>query len=161
MTSCEDSRWGLFGRVEPLRVEYEGGIALHALAVFSDGGGGLELTWETDPENETVFAVSFRLYSTDDERVFQQGTILWNQFTGNTSSRGHPRQFRTLALFDYPNAAPFLMYDQTIPLNFPHEMPPGEYALRLVVYDADTLQETVELGTWKSEVGLARLRYSP
>lgn len=161
LTSCEDSPWAIFGSLEPLTVKYDGGISLQNLAAFSDGGGGAVLTWETDPRNEKVYAVSFRLYSKNDERVFQQDAILWNQFTGNTSSRGHPRQFRALALFDYVNAAPFLMYNQTIPLDFPDELPPGEYELRLIVYDAETLQETVELDTWKSEIVLVRLQYSP
>ena len=161
LTSCGESPWTIVEWREPLAIDYDGGISLQEIAAYPEGGGGAVLKWVTVHKNETVFAVSFRLYSTNDERVFQQDAILWNQFTGDTSSRGHPRPFRALVLFDFVNAAPFLLYDQTIPLDFPDELSPGLYELRLTVYDAETLQEKVELGSWKPEIVLARLQYSP
>lgn len=161
LTPCRDSPWTILGRLEPLTVDYEGGISLQEIAAHPDGGGGAVLTWKTDKRNETVFAVSFRLYNMKDESVYQQDAVLWNRITGNTSSRGHPRLFRTLILFDFVNAAPFLTYNQTVPLEFPDDLSPGEYELRLIVYDAETLQATVTMGTWEPEVVLARLQYSP
>ena len=34
----------------------------------------------------------------------------------------------------------------------------ADYELRLVVYDAETLTPTVEIGVWEAETTLARLR---
>lgn len=161
LTPCRDSPWTVVGRLKPLTVNYDGGISLQELAAHPDGGGGAVLTWKTATENETVFAVSFRLYDVNSESVYQQDAILFNRITGNTSSRGHPRLFRTLVLFDFANAAPFLTYNQTISLGLPDSLAPGEYELRLIVYDADTLQAKVNVETWEPEVVLARLHYSP
>lgn len=161
LTPCRDSPWTIVGLLEPLTVNYEGGISLQEMAGHPDGGGGVVLTWKTATGNKTVFAVSFRLYDSTSETVYQQDVILFNRITGNTSSRGHPKLFHSLVLFDFANAAPFLTYNQTIPLGFPDILAPGEYELRLIVYDADTLQATVNVETWEPEVVLARLRYSP
>ena len=43
-------------------------------------------------------------------------------------------------------------------INLPHDLTPGEYELRLVVYDFESLKPTVELGVWQAEKVLARLR---
>ena len=43
-------------------------------------------------------------------------------------------------------------------LEFPSDLPPGEYELRLVVYDFETLKPTVELGVWEPETTLTRLQ---
>ena len=60
----EDNSGTLFGRLEPLTVEYEEGIAPHDLAAFPEGDGGLIFTWETNQENETIlrflFAYTYR-----------------------------------------------------------------------------------------------------
>ena len=143
----------------PLKVQYDGGISLQEIVAHPAGGGGVVLQWETAPKIDTVFALSFRLYNTEDEQVYQQDTVIWNQITGNTKSRGHPSPFRTLVLFDFVNAAPYLQYNQTIPLDFPEDLPSGKYDLRLIVYDAATLQPTVEMGSWKPEILLARLQH--
>ena len=161
MTDCTVSPWTLSGKLEPLTVHYDVGITIQEIFAHPAGGGGVVLKWLTAFQNESVLALSFRLYSAEDEKVHQHDTILWNQFTGNTSSRGHPELFSSLILFDYENAAQFLQYNQTIPMDFPDELPAGEYELRLTVYNAITLQETVELGTWKPEIVLSRLRYAP
>ena len=131
---------------------------------YSSGAIGIAQAWVVHIGIQTFVITLFLtrlLYSAEDEKVHQQDTILWNQFTGNTSSRGHPELFSSLILFDYENAAQFLQYNQTIPMDFPDELPAGEYELRLTVYNAITLQETVELGTWKPEIVLSRLRYAP
>ncbi len=160
MTDCTDSRWTLSEKLEPLTVHYDVGITIQEILAHPAGGGGVVLKWLTTFQNESVLAMSFRLYSAEDEKVHQQDSILWNQFTGDTSSRGHPELFSTLILFDYENAAQFLQYNQTIPLEIPDELPAGEYELRLTVYNAITMQETVELGTWKPEIVLLRLRHA-
>ena len=43
-------------------------------------------------------------------------------------------------------------------LDIPTDLSPGEYELRLIVYDSATLRPTVEPGVWEGEVALARLR---
>ncbi|MCY4411435.1 MAG: hypothetical protein OXC27_13305 [Caldilineaceae bacterium] len=43
-------------------------------------------------------------------------------------------------------------------LDIPTALSPGEYELRLVVYDSATLSPTVQPGVWEGEVALARLR---
>ncbi len=43
-------------------------------------------------------------------------------------------------------------------LKIPAELSAGEYELRMVVYDFETLVPTVEIGVWEPEVTLARLR---
>ena len=40
----------------------------------------------------------------------------------------------------------------------PAALPAGEYELRMVVYDFETLTPTVETGVWEPEVTLARVR---
>ena len=47
--------------------------------------------------------------------------------------------------------------DSIIYLEIPTNLQPGEYDLRLVVYDFETLKPTVELGVWEVEKTLARL----
>ena len=42
--------------------------------------------------------------------------------------------------------------------DFPPELPAGEYELRLLLYDAVTLQTVVQDGTWEPELILGRLR---
>ena len=43
-------------------------------------------------------------------------------------------------------------------LDFPEDLPAGNYELRLVVYNFETLVPTVEIGVWEAETTLARLR---
>ena len=45
-------------------------------------------------------------------------------------------------------------------LEFPADLSPGKYELRLVVYDFDSLKPTVELGVWEAERVLASLQLS-
>ena len=48
--------------------------------------------------------------------------------------------------------------DNLFHFDLPADLPPGEYELRLVVYDSGTNKPTVELDVWKPEIVLARLR---
>ena len=43
-------------------------------------------------------------------------------------------------------------------MEIPPDLEPGEYELRLVVYDYESLKPTVELGVWKPEAVLAHLQ---
>ena len=43
-------------------------------------------------------------------------------------------------------------------LEFPPDIPAGDYELRMVVYNFETQTPTVELGVWEPEITLARLQ---
>ena len=67
--------------------------------------------------------------------------MLWKADHTNTGSRGSSQLFDT----------PFLV-------EVPADLLPGDYELRLIVYDAASLKPTVELDVWEPEVTLARIR---
>ena len=67
--------------------------------------------------------------------------MLWNPVHRPTSSWSHEETVDTTAL-----------------LTFPADLPAGEYELRMVVYDFETLTPTVEISVWEPEMTLARLR---
>ena len=56
------------------------------------------------------------------------------------------------------SGGPSEQFDTWAHLEIPGDLLPGEYELRLVVYDAETLKPTVELGVWEPERTLARLQ---
>ena len=82
-----------------------------------------------------------RLHDAAGERVFQEDAVLWNPVHWPTSSWSEEEPVDTTAL-----------------LKIPAELSAGEYELRVVVYDVETLTPTVEIGVWEPEVTLARLR---
>lgn len=160
-TQCGESAWTLSQPLEDMRVDYDGGIVLEEIERHDAGGGGLVLHWRTPPGTEVDYAISLRLYNAKEEGVYQQDAILWNLRVGKTSQGANTGSFTSLVLFDYPDVERYFGFDQTVALNLPKDLAPGEYGLRVVVYDVDTLQPTVELGTWSPEAQLALLRYSP
>ena len=85
--------WTFYEQLEPLTVNYDGGIALHWLAL----GQGAEqlpfgqllnlgseralwavLQWQTDPELDFDYAISLRLYNSEGEKAFQEDAVLRN-----------------------------------------------------------------------------------
>ena len=85
--------WTFYEHFEPLTVNYDGGIALHWLAL----GQGAEqlsfghllnlgseralwavLQWQTDPELDIDYAISLRLYNSEGEKAFQEDAVLRN-----------------------------------------------------------------------------------
>ncbi len=142
--------------LEPLTINYDGGIALLGLAL----GHGPEqipavqlldlgperslwsaLQWQTEPGLDVDYVLSLRLYNADEERAHQQDTVLWNQDHWPTSHWLAGEPVETTAL-----------------LHLPTDLPPGDYELRLVVYDFETQVPTVQIDVWKPETTLARLR---
>ena len=148
--------WTLYEQLEPLTVEYDGGIALHG---FTLGQGKEQLSseqmlnlgeayslwmalrWQLAPGLDIDYAISARLHDAEGKGVYQRDVALWKSDNEHTGSGGPAEQFDTL-----------------IQLDLPADLQPGEYELRLVVYDAETLKPTVELGVWEPETVLARLR---
>ena len=151
-----DRPWTFYERLEPLTVRYDGGIELRGLAL----GQGEEqlppqqllslgqarslwvaLQWQTNPSLDADFAISLRLYSPDGANSYQRDVVLGNPDHARTSRWSADEAVDTL-----------------FHLDFPDDLLPGEYELRLTVYNAETLIPTVEIDVWEPELVLARLR---
>ena len=152
-----EEEWRLYERLEPLRVDFDKGISLLGLALVEGErqlasaqtpslarGEPLWVTlqWMVSAGQESTFSVSLRLHNADGAGVFQRDDVL-RDLTEHASTRTWQADtpVETLHLIDLPP-----------------ELPAGEYELRLVVYDFETLAPTVELGVWEPEIVLARLR---
>ncbi len=148
--------WSFYEELEPLTVDYDGGIALHGFALGQgedqlssrqmlelgrDRLLWMALRWQIAPGLDVDYAISLRLHDAAGERVFQEDAVLWNPVHRPTSSWSEEEPVDTMAL-----------------LKIPAELSAGEYELRMVVYDFETLVPTVEIGVWEPEVTLARLR---
>ena len=155
-----DRPWTLYDSLEPLSVRYDGGIDLRGLALGrgakqfplhrmpdleEDRSLWTSLQWRMQPGVDVDFAVSLRLYDAAGARVFQTDRRL-------TLGRLHHAHTSL-----WPTDEPI---DTLVHLQFPADLPAGEYELRLVVYDADSLTPTVEIGVWEPETVLARLRFA-
>ena len=151
-----DRPWTFYDYLEPRAVNYDGGISLQRLAlgqreeqlsaqqplVLGDERAiWLVLQWQTGPELSIDYAVSLRLHDAEGHAVYQEDDVLWKVDHTNTGSRGSSQLFDT----------PFLV-------EFPADLLPGDYELRLIVYDTASLKPTVTLGLWEQEVTLARIR---
>ena len=85
--------------------------------------------------------MSLRLYNSEGERAYQEDAVLWNPDHWPTSHWAANQPVDTMTL-----------------LHFPADLQPGNYELRLVVYDVETQTPTVQQGVWEAETTLARLR---
>ncbi len=151
-----DRPWSFYEHLEQLTVYYDGDIVLEGIALgqgieqfssqqFLDLGQDrslwMALQWQTDSGLDVDYAISLRLYNTEDERSYQRDIVLWKPDHTLTGGGGTSEPFDTL-----------------IHLDFPADLPPGEYELRLVVYSTETQIPTVEIGVWEPELLLARVR---
>ena len=151
-----DRPWTFYEYLEPLTVDYDGGIALQGLALGQaaeqmssrqllslerDRPMWMALRWQTASGLDVDYAISLRLYNEEGERVFQEDLVLWSPSHWPTSHWSGDKPVDTLSL-----------------LNVPADLPAGNYELRLVVYNFDTLVPTVERGDWEPETTLAHLR---
>ncbi|MCY4090580.1 MAG: hypothetical protein OXF62_07155 [Caldilineaceae bacterium] len=148
--------WKPYEFLEPLPVVYDGGIELLAVAL---GRGQDQLSieepilfrksrniwtvlqWHTADDLRIEYSVSLRLRNAEMTEVYTKDLILWKTDHTVTGDGGPAEQF-----------------DTWIHLDIPADIPPGEYELRLVVYDSKTLKPTVEMGVWEPERTLAILR---
>ena len=149
--------WTFYEQLEPMNVRYDSGLSLVGVAL---GQGESQLStkelieldlnrsiwvamhWEDLVDSETAYATSLRLHAAEagGSWVYQEDTNLWKPDGAPGGDQG-------------PNTP----IDSVVHLAFPPELPAGEYALRLVLYDADTLQTVVQDGTWEPELILARI----
>ena len=151
-----DRPWKFYEHLEPLTVHYDGGISLHGLALgqgeeqlSSQQQFNLEqnrslwvgLQWQTAPGLDIDYSISLRLLNAEGASVYQTDKVLWDEIAAATS------------LWQPEEPVDTIFY-----LEIPADLPPGEYELRLVVYDFKTLKPTVELGVWEPEAVLARLQ---
>lgn len=153
-----DRPWTFYEFLEPLTVRYDGGIDLRGVAI----GQGTEqlssqhllelgesrslwlgLQWQTHAGLDTDFAISMRLHGAGGVIAFQRDVVL-----------GNPDHART-SLWSADETVDTLFH-----LDFPAELQPGEYELRVIVYDGKTLVPTVEIDVWEAEMPLARLHFS-
>ena len=148
--------WTYYEHLEPMTVHYDGGISLQGFAlgqgkeqlssnqqfdVEPDRTWWIAMQWQTAPGLEAIYSISLRLHDAVGSMVYQQDAVLENFVPSPTNRWQAEEPVDTLHL-----------------LQFPSDLPPGEYDLRLVVYDFETLKPTVELGVWEVEKTLARLK---
>jgi 4-amino-4-deoxy-L-arabinose transferase-like glycosyltransferase len=152
-----DRPWSLYESIESLEVHYDGGLALRGIALGHRGGEQftvkdsipigqdaqlwLVLHWQADLQPLADYAISLRIHNTAGELVYQLDKTLWSFDQAPTTSWLPGEQSESLAI-----------------LHLPTELAAGEYTLRLVTYDIQTLIPTVQTEVWEAEVLLARLR---
>ncbi|MCY4411820.1 MAG: hypothetical protein OXC27_15295 [Caldilineaceae bacterium] len=151
-----DPPWTLYQNLEPLTVHYDGGISLYAIA-WGQGEKQLSpqqplkpgeeqamwvaLKWQTADGLDVDYSISLRLHDAEGVAVYQNDDVLWNEQAEPTSLWPPTKEMVTLIYLDIPT-----------------DLEPGEYDMRLVVYDYATQKPTVEQGIWEAEKTLAILR---
>ena len=148
--------WRFMEQSEQLPITYDGGIALQLLALGQgpkqlsteqplearlDRPMWVALKWHTIPGLEIDYKASVRLHDAEGNRVYQDDSFLLQSYSARTSQWTPGEEVDTLHIIDFP--AEFL---------------PGEYEIRLVVYDSETLKPTAQMDVWEPEITLARLR---
>jgi hypothetical protein len=149
--------WVLYDALEPKEIAYDGGISLTGLALNRHGGQQeasaqpiavqpgeslhIALAWRADRPPVGDFKYSLRLHDAEGGVAAQTDESIWS-FDQAPTSRWQPGEAsESLIVFDLPQ-----------------DLTPGDYELRLVVYDDKTLTPTVQVGVWRPEVTLARLQ---
>lgn len=153
-----ESNWTFYDELGPPIVNYDGGISLLGIAL---GHGEsqhpiqqpvdlgmkrsfwMAMQWQTAPKLQTEYAISLRLHNDKGSGVYQKDIVLLN-----------PNRSRTN---DWSPDNPVEMISH---IEIPHHLESGQYELRLVVYDYETLKPTVELGVWEPEAVLTRFQIS-
>ena len=148
--------WRFLEQSDQLSITYDGGISLQLLAlgqgpkqlpseqlleVRLDRPMWVALKWQTIPGLEIDFKVSLRLQDAEGNRVYQDDSFLLQSYSARTSQWSPDKEVDTWHIID-----------------FPADFPPGEYEIRLVVYDSETLKPTAQMDVWQPEITLARLR---
>lgn len=145
-----DRAWTFYEELKPPSVEYDRGIRLLGVALGRDGKTELAedlplhlvLQWQVEPRLDTDYAISLRLYNVGKEIAYQVDERLWHPGTRVGTS-------------EWPAGE---TVDTAFVVEAPNRLAPGEYELRMVVYDFETLAPTVEIGVWEPEVTLTHVR---
>ena len=126
-------------------IEYKGGISLlDASFAAYDQALFAMLTWRAAPGLDVDYSTKLRLYDADGDEAWAQDYSLFAMFQGAMLPTRYwwaERPTETLAVLDAPP-----------------DISPGQYELRLVVYDAQTSTPTVETGVGEAEVVLAHVQ---
>ncbi len=151
-----DRPWSLHEHLEPLELFYDDGNALVGLAMgqgktqhsalqpaslIADQPLWIALQWQAGTEIAVDSSISLRLHSSGGGMVYQKDAPLLDASHRRTSGWAKEAAVDTFFQID----------------PFP-DLPPGEYELRLVVYDSETLRPAVETGLGEPESVLAHLR---
>lgn len=151
-----DRPWEFYGWLDPVSIHYDGGISLQAAAIGLHGGEQfpldsimplteqtlwLVLRWQADHPPHADYWISLRLHDSGGMQLYQRDWGIWDELYTPSSQWQVGHYAESLHVLDLPV-----------------ELPPGQYELRVVVYDSDTLIPTVEVGSWAAEKTLARLR---
>lgn len=150
-----DRPWTIHEKSEPPKISYDDGIALNGLflvqaeslspsrqrRLVQERPLWIALQWRVSPGLDIDFSISLRLYNAQGGVVYQEDAVLSNLEGESTSRWSAEEPVDTLHLIEFPT-----------------DLPSGDYELRLVVYIKETLDPTVEMGVWKPETVLAHLR---
>lgn len=149
--------WVLFTDLQQ-PVVYQDGITLEGVALgpgrsiageqgssdaSRNGSLAVGTLWTTASELTRDYSISLRLYDSENTRVAQDDHVLRKPTEYEHTTRFWSVQERVSLLFW---------------LEAPDDLAAGEYELRIVVYDLETLAPTTEIGVWKPETRLADLR---
>ena len=147
--------WTAYEYLEALTVIYDGGISLHGFALGlgenqlsaqellnlgTERALWLALQWQTAPGLEIDYKASLRLHDVEGTRLYKDDVTMadFNHAPTSKWKVGEP-------------------VDNLFRFDLPADLPPGEYELRLVVYDSVSHKPTAELDVWNTEIALARL----
>ena len=95
-----------------------------ALELGRDRPLWMAMRWQIAPGLDIDYAISLRLHDAAGVRVFQEDAVLWNPGHRPTRSWSAHEPVETLDL-----------------IQFPADLAAGEYELRMVVYDFETLTD--------------------
>ncbi len=121
-------------------VRYDSGVSLLEFSLERNRFLWLETSWELTQELDTDLKTSLRLYNAEGEVIWAKDRLLAaidNRLTGNWDPK---TPVPILNLVDIPSATPS-----------------GQYELRLIVYDRQTLIPAAEIDEWQTEIVLAQL----
>ena len=153
-----DRLWRFYDYLEPLTIHYDGGVSLLGFALgqgpqqissqdhlhFSrDRSWWIAMQWRTAPGLDIVYSTSLRLHDSEGRIVYQNDSVLEDATPSPTNRWQADERVDTLQF-----------------LEFPPDLKPGKYELRLIVYDFESLKPTVELGVWEPEAVIANLQIS-
>ena len=137
--------WTFYEHLEPLTVHYDGSISLYGFALGQgkeqlssnqqfdlepDRTWWIAMQWQTAPGLEAIYSISLRLHDAEGSMVYQQDAVLENFVPSPTNRWQAEELVDTLHLLD----------------SSPSDLPPGEYDLRLVVYDFENAETNGRIG---------------